>query len=411
MIDSSWLWALFTVLAAAGQTARNAMQRELTTTLGTVGATHVRFLFGFPFALIFLLGVALASGIPLPRPGLNYIPWLLCGALAQIAATTLMLAAMGERSFVVGGRESAPPGLRHEVGQGLLPPPDPGHGRPRDVDAHALPRRPVHRRQEPAYLRPGQGRAEPGRGSCRRTRTSRRTQPGIPHASRSSSGAGSLGSPLAQAQSGTATRGDTWPHGAVYDPPAGSAAMSHPLVWLVCLLVPLVAWLALLVALRGRLGALYRRYFGEARRERLFLSTVAFYVTFAAVRGITHAIRAGVGPFHDVAEGGVHIHHLVWGILLLLGVGYLWLLQIGAGDAGESRPLSRLTAVLYGIGAALTLDEFALWLNLRDVYWAREGRESVDAVLLFSALLSTALLGGPFFRALARALARLGGRP
>ena len=187
--------------------------------------------------------------------------------------------------------------------------------------------------------------------------------------------------------------------------------MSHPLVWLVCLLVPLVAWLALLVALRGRFGALYRRYFGEARRERLFLSTVAFYVTFAAVRGITHAIRAGVGPFHDVAEGGVHIHHLVWGVLLLLGVGYLWLLQIGAGDAGESRPLSRLTAVLYGIGAALTLDEFALWLNLRDVYWAREGRESVDAVLLFSALLSTALLGGPFFRALARALARLGGRP
>ena len=138
---------------------------------------------------------------------------------------------------------------------------------------------------------------------------------------------------------------------------------------------------------------------------------VAFYVTFAAVRGITHAIRAGVGPFHDVAEGGVHIHHLVWGILLLLGVGYLWLLQIGAGDAGESRPLSRLTAVLYGIGAALTLDEFALWLDLRDVYWAREGRESVDAVLLFGALLSAALLGGPFFRALARALARLGGRP
>ena len=101
MIDSSGLWALFTVLAAAGQTARNAMQRQLTTTLGTVGATHVRFLFGFPFALIFLLGVALATGIPLPRPGLNYIPWLLCGALAQIAATALMLAAMGERSFVV----------------------------------------------------------------------------------------------------------------------------------------------------------------------------------------------------------------------------------------------------------------------------------------------------------------------
>ena len=62
MIDTSWLWALFTVLAAAGQTARNAMQRELTASLGTVGATHIRFLFGFPFALIFLAGVATFSG-------------------------------------------------------------------------------------------------------------------------------------------------------------------------------------------------------------------------------------------------------------------------------------------------------------------------------------------------------------
>jgi hypothetical protein len=187
--------------------------------------------------------------------------------------------------------------------------------------------------------------------------------------------------------------------------------MSHPLVWLLCLLVPLAAWLALRVALRDRLGALYRRHFSEARRERLFLSTVAFYGAFALVRAITHAIRAGVGPFHDVSEGGVHIHHLVWGIGLLLGVGYLWLLQIGAGDAAGSRPLSRLTAVLYGTGAALTLDEFALWLLLRDVYWSREGRESVDAVLVFGALLSAGLLGGPFFRALARALSRSGDRP
>jgi len=57
MIDPSWLWAVFTVVAAAGQTARNAMQRELTATLGTGGATHVRFLFGFPVALLFLVGV------------------------------------------------------------------------------------------------------------------------------------------------------------------------------------------------------------------------------------------------------------------------------------------------------------------------------------------------------------------
>ena len=100
MFDT-WLWAVFTVLAAAGQTARNAMQRELTTSLGTVGATHVRFLFGFPFALIFLAGVAFFTGSALPRPSLSFIPWLLAGALFQIGATAMMLAAMGQRSFVV----------------------------------------------------------------------------------------------------------------------------------------------------------------------------------------------------------------------------------------------------------------------------------------------------------------------
>src|SRR5947208_5380651 len=99
MLD--WLWAEFTVVAAAAQTARNAMQRELTASLGTVGATHVRFLFGFPFALIFLAGVVMFSGAALPRPNLSYRPLLLVGALAQIAATALMLAAMGGRSFVV----------------------------------------------------------------------------------------------------------------------------------------------------------------------------------------------------------------------------------------------------------------------------------------------------------------------
>jgi drug/metabolite transporter (DMT)-like permease len=102
MIDyPSWLWILFTVLAAAGQTVRNAMQRELTATLGTVGATHVRFLFGFPFALLFLAGVMAVTGAVWPRPDLGYIPWLLAGALFQIGATATMLAAMGQRSFVV----------------------------------------------------------------------------------------------------------------------------------------------------------------------------------------------------------------------------------------------------------------------------------------------------------------------
>ncbi len=95
------LWAVFTLIAAAAQTARNAMQRELTARLGTVGATHVRFLFGFPFALLILFGVMLVTGAGIPHTPLAFWPWVVGGALGQIAATALMLAAMGERSFVV----------------------------------------------------------------------------------------------------------------------------------------------------------------------------------------------------------------------------------------------------------------------------------------------------------------------
>ena len=101
MTVTPWLWAVFTVIAAFAQTLRNAMQRELTATLGTVGATHVRFLFGFPFVLVFLAGVLLTTGTPLPRPGWIFWLWAILGAFAQVAATALMLAAMGERSFVV----------------------------------------------------------------------------------------------------------------------------------------------------------------------------------------------------------------------------------------------------------------------------------------------------------------------
>ncbi len=100
MTLSGWLWAVFTVVAAAAQTVRNAAQRELTAKLGTAGATQVRFLFGCPFAVIFLFGM-LASGSTLPHPAPIFAPWLLAGALMQIAATALMLAAMEERSFVV----------------------------------------------------------------------------------------------------------------------------------------------------------------------------------------------------------------------------------------------------------------------------------------------------------------------
>ena len=95
------LWAVFTPIAAAAQTARNAMQRELTTTLGTVGATHVRFLFGFPFALLFLAGVLAVTGAQIPSPPGTFWPWVLAGAFTQIAATATMLSVMGQRSFVV----------------------------------------------------------------------------------------------------------------------------------------------------------------------------------------------------------------------------------------------------------------------------------------------------------------------
>ena len=101
MPDTGWLWIVFTLLAAAGQTIRNAMQRELTATLGTAGATHVRFLFGFPFAVLFLLTLMLVTGASLPKPPPVFWLWVLLGMGAQIAATALMLMAMGERSFVV----------------------------------------------------------------------------------------------------------------------------------------------------------------------------------------------------------------------------------------------------------------------------------------------------------------------
>jgi len=101
MFDENWLWVIFTLAAALAQTLRNATQRGLAGQLGTVGATHTRFLFGFPFALVFLALVAATSGVPLPIPTAAYIPWILAGTLAQIFATALMLAAMNERSFVV----------------------------------------------------------------------------------------------------------------------------------------------------------------------------------------------------------------------------------------------------------------------------------------------------------------------
>lgn len=95
------LWALFTVIAAASQTLRNALQRDLTARLGVVGATHVRFLFGFPFAVVFLGLMAFITGDAIPAISVSILPTVAIAALAQIGATGLMLAAMQSKSFVV----------------------------------------------------------------------------------------------------------------------------------------------------------------------------------------------------------------------------------------------------------------------------------------------------------------------
>jgi hypothetical protein len=146
---------------------------------------------------------------------------------------------------------------------------------------------------------------------------------------------------------------------------------------------------------------LYATHLADARRERLFLSSLAFFIAFAATRGITTAIREGVGPFHNVAVGGTHVHHLVYGILLLLVTGYLWIVLVDAGQPSH-RWQARLTALAFGVGAALTLDEFALWLRLEDVYWSPQGTVSVQAVIFFGSLLSAWFWGAPLIHAVIR---------
>src|ERR1700753_247490 len=101
MFSTVTLWIPFTIVASIGQVARNAMQRSLTGPLGTWGATNIRFLFGFPFSVIFFVAVILATGDAVPRPTAAFWPWLALGAFSQIIATGLMLLAMNERSFVV----------------------------------------------------------------------------------------------------------------------------------------------------------------------------------------------------------------------------------------------------------------------------------------------------------------------
>ncbi len=140
------------------------------------------------------------------------------------------------------------------------------------------------------------------------------------------------------------------------------------------------------------LRTIYERHFSRPRQERAFLSAVGFTSAFATARGITHAIRAQRGPFKNISAGGTHIHHSTFGIFGLLGIGYLWTYQVGIG-VRHPELASRVTATTYGIAAALTLDEFALWLDLHDDYWDKQGRKSIDAVALFGGLLTIGVAG------------------
>jgi hypothetical protein len=110
----------------------------------------------------------------------------------------------------------------------------------------------------------------------------------------------------------------------------------------------------------------------DAGQQSALISWLAFSTTVAAVRGITYSIRAGKGPFGNLSVGGEHLHHYMWGIGLLAGVGGI------AVHGDEERRRHPVAAISYGSGLALIVDEFALLLDLKDVYWAREGRVSVD---------------------------------
>jgi hypothetical protein len=182
---------------------------------------------------------------------------------------------------------------------------------------------------------------------------------------------------------------------------------THRSFWILPILIAAILGGLTAIVSHSRLRGVYRRRFQESRRERLFLASVGFFTTALVVRAITIGIHHDIGPFHDVSMNGRHIHHLVWGILLLLLVGYAWLIEIGVGAASSSQWSGRLTSMLFGVASALTLDEFALWLNLRDVYWEREGRESFEALALFGGLLAIGVFGRAFWHGVAAEIASI----
>jgi hypothetical protein len=172
--------------------------------------------------------------------------------------------------------------------------------------------------------------------------------------------------------------------------------------WILLLFTAVVLAAMLLLLHLTRLGHFIRDTIPDRPHRRLFLAAVSFFITFLGLRLLVWCIVHNIGPFHWVTMGGRHIHHLVWGILILLAVGYAWLAEWDHGETPTTIFVSRLLALFYGAGAALTLDEFALWFNLEDVYWAKQGRESIDAVILFGSLLAIATWGAPLFKTLSK---------
>jgi hypothetical protein len=146
-------------------------------------------------------------------------------------------------------------------------------------------------------------------------------------------------------------------------------------------------------ALWHDLSLAYERHIEAAGKEMHFLILLSFLASFGFIRTSAHMIRAQVSwwPGNVETKGGTHIHHLVWGILLIMTMGYLGL----ATDMPS--PWVEFTGIAFGIGMGLTLDEFALWLNLQDVYWSEKGRQSIDAVIVATLMLVVALLGLQFW--------------
>jgi len=169
---------------------------------------------------------------------------------------------------------------------------------------------------------------------------------------------------------------------------------------LILLIFIVVAAAAMLFFLHlTRAGRILHERIPDRPRRRMFMASISFFVTFLFVRLLVTCITHHVGPFGWVMMGGRHIHHLVWGILLLLITGYLLLAEFGNGGTAGSIFVSRLISILFGMGAALTLDEFAIWLNLDpQAYWTHEGRSSIDAVVLFGALLAIGAWGAPLLK-------------